>query len=115
MTIRELRKLNKAATPRPWKRDRSHYADWGWIRGGDDRMVADTARPGRYSVADCGKPKPPAPIDENADLIVAAVNALPRLLAEIELYRHQIPCASDRCEECNRLSKQLADAGGPLP
>lgn len=88
LNLDELERLLKKAPARPWLYRPDKYDDWGFIRGGE-RMI------GGFPVVALGRSGGlPGDHDEHrragtdpygptAELIVAAVNALPALIARI--------------------------------
>lgn len=88
MTTKELLALVAAATPGPWLiEDRTIYAlqPWGWRNG--VQQVCNRFYATVYGQTMCGNGPTKEEVDANAALIVAAVNALPGLCAEVEALR----------------------------
>lgn len=85
MTTKELLALVGKATPGPWEiEDRTIYSlqPWGWQNGVQkfcNRFYATV-----YGQTMCGNGPTKEEVDANAALIVAAVNSLPALCAEVE-------------------------------
>ena len=76
-----LRDLARKASPLPWALGPLRHDDWGCIRDATGKPVASTCT---QAVISAGGPEQVA---INGEYIVAAVNALPKLLDEIERLR----------------------------
>jgi hypothetical protein len=94
--IGELQHLMSSASPQPWVYRPNKYDDWGWIRGvekdsdiGRYRPIVANARDSDIGFDDMQPYREAGtdPYGPNALLIVAAVNALPVLIAAL---RHHL-------------------------
>ena len=110
LTPEQLEGLLERASPLPWAYRPQEFDDWGVIRGPDTdstigpyKPVVATARDGKTGDIDLDEHRrnKTDPYGPNAELIVAAVNSLPSLLARIrELEAGIKPFASYYDSEC---------------
>jgi hypothetical protein len=115
----KLRELLAKATPGPWKTIQAakpngaeQSIDCGIFAGRDD-LLAETFEIVGY-LDGKGSPYKKLPSEVNAALIVAAVNALPALLDEIDKLRAAVDAAKNMADLENRYSPPAAIDSGWL-
>ena len=104
--LNELKRLEAAATPGPWRQDPTYPDTFTW--GPHGEMVADHDANGEMRTRGVGGN---LPIAINAALVVALRNAAPAIIAEIEELRR------DKAILALRLAMVFAaiDAAMPQP
>ena len=110
--VEALRHLLEKATPRPWQaRPDPHHED-------ETLVVTDVRWGGAnyVKVATCDQPKGEVPGQADAELIVAAVHALPSLMDELERWRTRAESAASlyetAVEERDALRRRAEAAEG---
>ena len=96
--LSKLRELVEAGTSTPWSYRPEEHDDWGFIRGPErdfdwgriGPIVAISREGGTESSHDEHRRDKTDPYEPNGRLIVAAVNALPHLIAELTTAREAL-------------------------
>lgn len=91
--VEALSGLREKATPGPWAYRPSEYDDWGYIRGAETEWSIGTVRPivaisrsgSAHADHDEHRRNKTDPYEPNGRLIVETINALPTLLATLQL------------------------------
>ncbi len=107
--LAELERLEREATPAPWRRRPSMFDDWGLVRGGDNMPVLSTAMGCRYSQEDLGKHNGPAPIEENAEFVAAIRNNARALIAAAKEREDLAEKCAALIDENEHAAKRVAE------